>query len=314
MMNTRLDKPARFTRAFRETEEIIPLPVDVRTQDMRSIYNEKLKKLILGQKHSSKPNSRSASRPSTAPKRSRPSTGKDVPVGKGVSQPGSKPSRPPTSGLTFQDSIETSMSMLSIGQILDEFHSSVTSQIGEPQSPIGSPENPENSNTKGRDNPILSPLRRPITPAAWKHPKLFCRYPNCKLQFKSAFDLFTHTRKSHTDERNFQQSVVPQRSSVSYRLAQGEIDPRRRASPRSNCSGLLPEVPKAKLPSPDKYGLVWPVEVMQQQSKFQQENELANFRAHSAKLRDYNATITEEQHSSWVLNKSPIKGRSRRQH
>jgi hypothetical protein len=161
---------------------------------------------------------------------------------------------------------------------------------------------------EGEGSRPLSPLRRPITPAAWQNPALYCRYPQCKKQFKSAFDLYAHTRKAHTDTRNFSRSVVPQRSSTSYRLADGEIDPRKRASPtRPNCSGLLPEVPKTRVPSPDKHGMMWPVEVLNAQKKFNEEHELASFRAHSAKLREYNQLVTAD--ANWALNKSPTKDR-----
>ena len=113
MMNTRMQKPARFTRAFRETEAIIPIPVEERTSDMRSIYSKRGEKLILGQKNDSKPSSRPTTSASSKPT-SRPNTTSrgDTPVGKGVSQPGTKPFKPPSSGLTFQDSIDASVSML----------------------------------------------------------------------------------------------------------------------------------------------------------------------------------------------------------
>jgi len=281
-MNTRMERPARFTRAFRETEAIIPIPVEERTSEMRNIYTKRGEKLILGQKND-------GSRPSTAPK-SRPNTAAaagraKTPVGKGVSQPGTRPKRAPSSGLTFQDSIDASMSMLSIGLILDDFHSLMSNERSNATQALD-PANPDASlfdsaATAGAPRP-LSPLRRAITPSAWLQPKLFCRYPQCKQEFKSAFDLYAHTRKAHTDSRNFARTVVPPRSSTSYRLvADGEIDPRKRASPhRPNCSGLLAEVPKTRVPSPDKHGMMWPVEVLHAQKKFNEEHELAAFRAH----------------------------------
>ena len=82
--------------------------------DMRSIYSKRVEKLILGQKNGSKPSSRSGTARTGKPPNSRPSTTSRsvTPVGKGVSQPGTKPLKPPSSGLTFQDSIDASVSML----------------------------------------------------------------------------------------------------------------------------------------------------------------------------------------------------------
>ena len=326
MMNTRIEMPARFTRSFRETESLPTLPVEERTSDMRTIYSAKGLKLILGQKHTdSKPGSRTQtpkpSRPASS-KASRPSTSdakKPMPVGKGVSRPGSKIERGPNNGLTFENSIDMSVSMLSIGSIVGDFqrlmnvrsNDAPTEQANPPEdSMLGSVED-EPSLSQSQQSPLtayrpLSPLRRPLTPAAWSNPKLFCRYPECKQQFKSAFDLFNHTKKAHTVLRNFHQSVVPVRESGSYRL-DGDIDPRARSPPkRANCSGILPDVPKTKLPSPDKNGLVWPVQVLQQQNKFQESFQMADFRAHSAKLRDYNNLVTQEaKEKNWALNKSP---------
>jgi hypothetical protein len=330
MMNTRLERPAPFTRAFRETEGLPSLPVDERTNEMRTIYSAKVHKLILGQKHSgnnSKPGSRSHSRPGTAASEA---AKRNLVVGKGVSAPGSKVERGPTSGLTFVDSIDTSVSMLSIGSIVDDFRRLMFSNQsssqggavmapgateqedtnkGEPDVRMGEVHGSDVFSPPQNTNISLSPIRRPRTPAAWAHPQLFCRYPNCKQLFKNAFDLFNHTKSAHTEKRNFHQSVVPVRSSDSYRLASGDIDPRPRSPPkRANCSGLLPEVPRTKQPSPDKNGLVWPVEVLQQQNKFQESFLMADFRAHSAKLREYNNAITQDvKEKQWALNKSPGK-------
>ena len=43
---------------------------------------------------------------------------------------------------------------------------------------------------------------------------------------------------------------------------------------RENCSGLLPSVPRNRKPSPDRTGVVWPVDVLQQQNKSQENQDL----------------------------------------
>ena len=52
-------------------------------------------------------------------------------------------------------------------------------------------------------------------------------------------------------------------------------DSRPRSPPRrENCSGLLPEVPRNRKPSPDRTGVVWPVDVLQQQNKWKEGQDL----------------------------------------
>jgi hypothetical protein len=309
-----MEKPARFTRAFRDHEHLPGIPVHERTEEMRRIFSQQGTKLVLGQKHTtpknSRPNSRSAtSRPGTSSKNRRLDNSQGPPLGKGVSRPGSVHSRPPTSGLTFQDSIDISESMLSIGAIIDDFKNSLADErIVQDVSLDGD----TNASRDIDDNnyPIV-PVRKPLTPAPWDKPKLYCRYPSCKKEFKSAFDLFHHTRSFHTAERNFQQTITPSPTKTSGHRGPGggdmsQVDPRRRPSPtRKNCSGILPDVPKTPIPSPDKYGVVWPVDVLRDQNKFQEAQELATFRAHSAKLREYNLLVVQNlKEKQWSLNKS----------
>jgi hypothetical protein len=200
--------------------------------------------------------------------------------------------------------------MLSIGAIIDDFHSSLSVERerctdGETGSSLTGP-----ASSGAGDRPI-SPTRRALTPSPWDNPKLYCRYPSCKKEFRSAFDLYHHTRAMHTDTRNFQRTITPSPTKTSGHRGPGgtdtrDIDPRRRPSPtRSTCSGILPDVPRAPQPSPDKYGVVWPVDVLRDQGKFQEAHELEAFRVHSAKLREYNTSLTMGlQEKQWALNKS----------
>ena len=66
----------------------------------------------------------------------------------------------------------------------------------------------------------------------------------------------------------------------------GAIDPFHKRPPsRTNCSGLLPAVPRSRPPSPDATGVVWPVEVLQQQTKWQEAMDAKLLREHARELQ-----------------------------
>ena len=68
---------------------------------------------------------------------------------------------------------------------------------------------------------------------------------------------------------------------------------------------ILPDVPKNRPHSPDKTGIVWPVEVLQQQSKWQEGHQIELFAQHSAKLRSINAQLLADKKEKYsALNKS----------
>ena len=128
MMNTRIVKPVAFTREAREQATLDSIPVPEQIRHMRDIYTRKQEKLILGVRHGDKASKKKRSkRRSRSPGKRRTGTVASArnPPRAGGSRAGTRPSAENQghSGMNFASSIDASVSMLSIGTIIDEFNS-----------------------------------------------------------------------------------------------------------------------------------------------------------------------------------------------
>lgn len=303
-MNTRLERPIPFSREARAHAEIPNTPVNVRVKDIQACYNQKNEKLVLGQRHTTKkPNKGDkgrrgrSKRRSASPGQSRTTRG----VGKGGETN-------PLGGPAIN--LEESVSMLSIGSVIDEFKSLMTQELSmqdsvanggstvstRPQSQGLFPEGSQS--TLG-----IAPLRKNTksNKYAFKEVKLYCRFPNCNKEFKHAFDLYVHSRNEHGHQalRPFKQPVIQStRPSTT-----GSIDPFHKRPPiKVNCSGILPAVPKSRPQSPDATGVVFSVEVLQQQRKWNDGIDAERFREHTKDLKKVNAQLTLELKATRFAN------------
>ena len=313
-MDTRIDRPVPFSREARLHSEIPTTPVYVRIKDIQACYNRKNEKLVLGQRHTSNKSSRKGdkrhkrgnrNRRSKSPGRNRASAGPDVDKVNPLGGP--------------LINLEESVSMLSIGSVIDEFKSLLTHELSVQGSETGVGEslatglpskdlsNRENS-TIASSQPTngIAPLRKRQT--SKKYPfeevKLYCRYPGCNGEFKNAFDLYVHSRKEHAHQamRPFKEPVLQ----ATRPNTTGSIDPFHKRPPvKLNCSGILPAVPKSRPPSPDATGVVWGVDVLNQQRKWSELLDAERFREHTKDLKKANAQLTLELDSGrFALNKS----------
>ena len=305
-MDCRLIKPVPFSREARLHAEIPTTPVNVRVKDIKTCYSRKIEKLVLGQRHST-----------ADPKKDRKRGGS-----RKASRKGRRSKSPGKSSLDFGDTertgefagdMEGSISMLSIGSVIDSFKSLMSQELStsvakdgniDPASSYAPPMTaPSASGSLPQDlfdagsaasTIKIAPLRgqKKRNKYEFEKVKLYCRFPNCNKEFKHAFDLYVHTRKEHGHlmSRPFKEPVGVQ---ATRPHTTGAIDPFHKRPPsRTNCSGLLPAVPKSRPSSPDATGVVWPVEVLQQQTKWQEAMDADLLREHARELQLVNMRLT----------------------
>lgn len=304
-MDTRLERPVPFSREARLHAEIPNTPVDVRIKDIQACYNRKNEKLVLGQRHATKKSSRKRDRGRKGKRRSK-SPGQTW--GSLGQDRGNLDETNPLGGP--QINLEESVSMLSIGSVIDEFKSLLNQELSVPGSSVGRPQSQgdfNESNSNSSQSTIgIAPLRRKEKPGKYQfeEAKLYCRFPGCNKEFKHAFELYVHSRKEHGHEasRPFKEPVIR----ATRPNTTGSIDPFHKRPPlRANCSGVLPAVPKSRPPSPDATGVVWGVDVLNQQRKWTELMDADLFREHTKDLKKVNAQLTLQLKSGhFALNKS----------
>ena len=209
-----------------------------------------------------------------------------------------------------------SVSMLSISSVIDEFKSLMSQELSESvknesgvcnKAPRSAPSMAASSVSGSSvskdlfDSSSITSSTKSIAPLRSKkkgskyefeNVKLYCRFPKCNKEFKRAFDLYVHTRKEHGHlmSRPFKEPVGVK---ATRPHTTGAIDPFHKRPPsRTNCSGLLPAVPRSRPPSPDATGVVWPVEVLQQQTKWQEAMDAKLLREHARELQLVNMKLT----------------------
>ena len=320
--------------------EIPNTPVDVRIKDIQTCYSRKNEKLVLGQRHASADPKKS---------RKRGKSKKDSRRNNRSRSPGKGESLDRTNTFAtgeFPD-MQGSVSMLSIGSVIEEFKSLMSQELSsisakeslprpvsnsvaslnsqsQSQSQLQSqsqtqPQSEAQSISQSQSQDLfdsgnsqtstikIAPLRgqKKAGKYNFEKVKLYCRFPKCTKEFKHAFDLYVHTRKEHghLTSQPFKEPVGPQ---ATRPHTTGTIDPfHKRPASRSNCSGILPAVPRSRPPSPDATGVVWPAEVLQQQSKWQENMDAESLRVHARELQLVNMRLTLDlKKKGFALNKS----------
>ena len=302
-MDTRLERPIPFSREARLHAEIPNTPVDVRIKDIQACYNKRNEKLVLGQRHTTKKSNKGDKGRRGRSKR----RGKSP--GSGKMTAGDRKSGETNIMGGPAINLEDSVSMLSIGTVIDEFKSLMTQELSmqdsvandgstastRPQSQGLFPEG--SKSTLG-----IAPLRKSTrSKYQFEEVKLYCRFPKCNKEFKHAFDLYVHSRNEHAHlaSRPFKEPVIQSTRPNTT----GSIDPFHKRPPvKANCSGILPAVPKSRPPSPDATGVVWGVEVLQQQRKWNDLIDAERFREHTKDLKKVNAQLTLDLKASRFAN------------
>ena len=321
-MDCRLIKPVPFSREARLHAEIPTTPVNVRVKDIKSCYSQVNEKLVLGQRHST-----------ADPKKSR----KQRSSRKASRKGGRRSKSPGTSSMgvgeadgtaEFTGDLGGSVSMLSISSVIDEFKSLMSQEVSASMVNEGSVSDQPSNSALPMTAPSVSgslsqdlldsgsttastiniaPLRskKKSSKYEFEKAKLYCRFPKCNREFKRAFELYLHTRKEHGHlmSRPFKEPVGVK---ATRPHTTGAIDPFHKRPPsRTNCSGVLPAVPRSRPPSPDATGVVWPVEVLQQQTKWQEAMDAELLREHARELQLANMKLTMSmKQQQFSLNKS----------
>ena len=213
-MDCRLEKPIAFSREARLHAEIPNTPVDTRIKDIQACYSRRNEKLVLGQRHTSKRGDKKSKKRGGSRKGDR----RDKSPGRGSSSSGNRGVETTFNSMGGPDiNLEGSVSMLSIGSVIDEFKSFMSQELAATNdsavrddkssssgAALSHSQRPQtntfdrhagssSTSTSTSTSAIgIVPLRKPRKGQSYQFEevKLYCRFPKCDKEFKHAFDLY----------------------------------------------------------------------------------------------------------------------------